>query len=456
MFALPGIAALMVFIYVRPHEIFDWLHFLSFPTVLGVAVVGLVIDWRIAASRPRVYPLIVVSVLFFAWAAFTVVVKVPVGAGPHVTLLVVSLLLFLVTAFGAPSIRGFQALATMTLAMSIFLAAVGVQQGLSPRVCIIRNDAADGGPGSVVSDGRGCTARKDCYENGEPETEYLCERTGLFGTASVGGRVRYRGILQDPNELAWAISIGLPFAFVFQQRRRSATRLALLIGAVALAIVCVVMTQSRSGQLALLAVVGAYFIRRFGWKGIVAAGLLSVPLILFGGRVGEEADSSTTERLDCWEAGLGMFRTNPVLGVGAGQFADHHYLTAHNSFVLTLAELGPLGMFLWSCAFYLVFKILVQALRDFADNETSAIVARWAMALIASLAGSLVSSFFLSIAYHPVLWVQFGLVAAFYGAIHRHAPHWWVRFGWRDVLLIAGTDIMIITAIYGYVRMYGE
>jgi hypothetical protein len=52
--------------------------------------------------------------------------------------------------------------------------------------------------------------------------------------------------------------------------------------------------------------------------------------------------------------------------------------------------------------------------------------------------------------------VQFGLVAAFYGAIHRHAPHWWVRFGWRDVLLIAGADIVIITAIYGYVRMYGE
>jgi O-antigen ligase len=216
------------------------------------------------------------------------------------------------------------------------------------------------------------------------------------------------------------------------------------------------MTQSRSGQLALLAVVGAYFIRRFGWRGVVAAGLLSLPLIVFGGRAGEEADSSSAERLDCWEAGLGMFRTNPVLGVGAGQFANHHYLTAHNSFILTLAELGPLGLFLWSCAFYLVFKILVQALRDFADNETSDIVARWAMALIASLAGSLVSSFFLSIAYHPILWVQFGLVAAFYAAIQRHAPHWRVRFGWRDLVLVAGTDIVIITAIYGYVRMYGD
>ena len=75
---------------------------------------------------------------------------------------------------------------------------------------------------------------------------------------------------------------------------------------------------------------------------------------------------------------------------------------------------------------------------------------------LASLAGTLVSSFFLSIAYHLVLWVQFGLVAAFYGAISRHAPYWRVKFGWRDLVLVAGTDVALIIAIYGYVRMHWE
>ena len=43
----------------------------------------------------------------------------------------------------------------------------------------------------------------DCHEGGEPGAIYRCERVGLFGTVSVGeGRVRYRGVLKDPNELA--------------------------------------------------------------------------------------------------------------------------------------------------------------------------------------------------------------------------------------------------------------
>ena len=36
-----------------------------------------------------------------------------------------------------------------------------------------------------------------------------------MGTYSDGGRVRYIGIFQDPNELACATSISLPFVFMW-------------------------------------------------------------------------------------------------------------------------------------------------------------------------------------------------------------------------------------------------
>ena len=51
------------------------------------------------------------------------------------------------------------------------------------------------------------------------------------------------------------------------------------------------------GQLVFLTVLGVYFIRRFGVaKGLIAGALLGMPILLLGGRSGEEADSSAMER----------------------------------------------------------------------------------------------------------------------------------------------------------------
>lgn len=452
MFALPGIAGLLVFIYLRPHEVYSWAAMVSFPLMLGLAIVGVVLDWRVAATRPRLSLMLGLAIAFFTWASFTSF-KVPDTAKVQIGVLASSFLLWAVFAHGAQSLRAFQFLAEMVLGVTVLLAVVGVHQGVSPRVCIERNEASDGGEGPVVTDGRRCSHYNDCEADPNSAVEYKCERTGMFGTATIGGRIRFRGVLQDPNELAWAISLGLPFAFIFQRGQRSRRRMVLLVGIVALAVACVVLTRSRSGQLSLLTVLGAFFVRRFGWRGVVAGAVVALPLLIYGGRSGAEAESSSMERLDCWEAGIEMFRNNPVLGVGAGEFANNHYLTAHNSYILTLAELGPLGLFLFSCALYLSGKMLLRAIQDFQGTPQSAIVSRWATALLVSLLGTLVSSFFLSIAYHPVLWIQLGLIWALYGAIRRHAPHWRVKFGWRDLFLIGVADIGIITAIYGYVRL---
>jgi hypothetical protein len=73
-----------------------------------------------------------------------------------------------------------------------------------------------------VPEGRPCVEAKECDQGGEPGFEYVCEKAGLAGTTSIGGsRVRYRGILQDPNEFALAIGLGLPLALTLWARRRS-------------------------------------------------------------------------------------------------------------------------------------------------------------------------------------------------------------------------------------------
>jgi len=134
-----------------------------------------------------------------------------------------------------------------------------------------------------------------------------------------------------------------------------------------------------------------------------------------------------------------MFKENPLFGVGVRQFGEHHFLTAHNSFVLTLAETGFIGMFLFATILYVSMKTLIVGLRDLERVPGSAAVQVWGMALLASLSGILFQINTLSFAYHSVLWVFLGLVGAWYSAIRHHVPDFQIRFGWKDfVLVIAG------------------
>ena len=83
-----------------------------------------------------------------------------------------------------------------------------------------------GAEGAVygVPDGRPCETSETCRgPEAEPGLEYRCEHVGLFGTYSVEERVRYRGELQDPNEVALTISAGaLSLLIAFALRRRNA------------------------------------------------------------------------------------------------------------------------------------------------------------------------------------------------------------------------------------------
>ena len=57
--------------------------------------------------------------------------------------------------------------------------------------------------------------------------------------------------------------------------------------------------------------------------------------------------SNGADRLEAWANGLEMFKSAPLFGIGFNGFTDLYEITAHNSFVLCLAELGLLGSTLW-------------------------------------------------------------------------------------------------------------
>lgn len=461
MLSIPGILLLVVFIYTRPQEFFERLRVIPFLYVFfALALFGAALDLRLRNTRIRSTPLLPWVSLMFVWGAITTTLHAGSGALVPISGLAICVTLYLLIAHGVQTFRALHVVAGIVLAMVLFVCLVAVHQGLSPTGCVVK-DQTEATPGRP--DGRPCDTIPACYVGDvEPGADYACEHIGLLGTTSVaGGRVRYRGALQDPNELSLAGGAGLPLAFALSENRKRPLRWRVVsVLTFALVLLCAVLTASRGGQLVILAVLGVYGLKRFGAKGLAFGGVLAAPLLLLGGRSGEEASSSTLERLDAWASALSIWRSNPILGVGLGQFTEYNYLTAHNSYLLTLAELGLPGMIIFTIILYMSAKIPFVVLRDVCDAPMddggvapgAAVTRPWAMGLTAAFAGLAVGIFFLSFAYHYVLWIYIGLSGALYSAVRRHHPSLKVRLHLPDLAAVLAIDVAIIVLVQLYTR----
>src|SRR5574342_645606 len=236
MFATAGLLALIAVDYLRPQE---YLPFLSQVPLLhlatGLALLGFVLDLRLGVSRMHAMPHLVLTLLFFFWCLITVVVREREQLLTRAQALLIPIAICLLVAHGIQTFRMLQVVCGFLLAIAVGLAALGVQQGLADRGC--HRIGVKGGHTAYLYDGRPCDegGRETCEgEGAEPGADYVCEKVGLLGTQSDHGRVRYRGNLEDPNELSLALGIALPFAFAFLNRRRSIARLILVAAAVVL------------------------------------------------------------------------------------------------------------------------------------------------------------------------------------------------------------------------------
>ena len=120
----------------------------------------------------------------------------------------------------------------------------------------------------------------------------------------------------------------------------------------------VYLTGSRGTMLGVGALLGVYWL-------VMSAGpklfLIAVALAPIAATVitslQSSIDSSANGRLEAWYAGILMLLSNPIFGVGAGNFMEEHERVAHNSYIHIAGELGIPGYSLWGGA--LVFTVLV-------------------------------------------------------------------------------------------------
>ena len=455
-------ALLLVFIlFIRPQEFIPALQSLSLLNVAtGLGLLGIAIDTGMGKIRTLRSPQLPFLVAFLAWCVVCTWIKAGTSAVMDMKSTVgFSVVFMLVVMYSARSFERFRAVAMLLLVIAIALSFICSHQAQGEFECIALEKNEDGSVDHDMSrgksDGRACENWKSCTK-GSDEFEFACEKPGWFDTFTVAhGRVRWRGTFADPNELSVAIGAAMSFAFAVHASMKRKIRHILLAAVIALATYCVILTGSRGGVLVLLAVYGTYFVRRYGAKGLVAGAVVGAPLLFLGGRTGEDAEASSLERIGALYEGVDFFKGSPIFGLGQGHFLEHYFITAHNSYLLTAAELGFPGMVLWTSLVYVSLKIpFMIAARPTFDMDRRLIP--YALALVVSFAGILVGIFFLSFAYHNMLFIYFGLAGALYGAAKSSSPSFDVRVSGKEMGALVGVDALFMAILFVYTRIKGQ
>ncbi len=284
--------------------------------------------------------------------------------------------------------------------------------------------------------------------------------TGLGWTGvemSQGTRIQYVGIFNDPNDLGLLFVSCVPMAVYLSSRGGLlGLRRLFWLAITGLLVYGVYLTDSRGALLGLLSTMGVFVWQR---KGLIVAGVLGAMavavLLLLPSRFSEidAEEESAQGRVESWYEGLQMFQEYPLFGVGPDMYTEHNPLTAHNSFVLILAETGIVGYTLWLAFLIYCFRMMWRGSRPQAaidweeqdedgpdsgemeddiemdmDMDWEALDARVkegraiSMALLLSLIGFFVAAFFLSRSYVIILYLLTAMVVAHYADIRRDDP----------------------------------
>jgi O-antigen ligase len=252
--------------------------------------------------------------------------------------------------------------------------------------------------------------------------------TGV-GLIQEDGRIQYLGIFNDPNDLGMLFVIVLPMALLLSRGGGIVgLRRLFWLAAAGTILYAIYLTNSRGALLATASLVVIHLWRR---RGFVVAALVGVfglaGLMMLPSRLSQldVEEASAYGRVDAWYEGLQMFVANPVFGIGANQFSDFHTLTAHNSFVLVLAETGIIGFTIWIAFLAYCYKMIFAVLRSPVAAAPGGVTEddrNMAATLLLSLSGCMVAAFFLSRTYIVVIYLLAGLIVGYYLEARRRVP----------------------------------
>jgi hypothetical protein len=272
----------------------------------------------------------------------------------------------------------------------------------------------------------------------------------LFGRRSFGRLALPVGLLDNPNDLAQMLLLGLPFWWLIALNESAVPfRRVLASICIGLMVVAVAQTGSRSGFVS-LAVLGFFIFRAVSLGGKVKLALAAVALMvlavalvpesvtgryvtMFGAdpaKIGDAAElrtvESTSQRVRLMKESIKLTLTNPLFGVGPGQFQTYSaqefndrgqramWRETHCAYTQVSSEMGIPGLAFFAAVILFslhqaasIYKVCRKR-RDLSDLEITA------YALLLSLLSLAVTAVFSSVAYTMFFPTLGGITAAFY------------------------------------------
>jgi O-antigen ligase len=262
--------------------------------------------------------------------------------------------------------------------------------------------------------------------------------SAVIGLAQSGG-ARLAGGIGDPDGEAalLAAALMLDLGLIATLPRGSSAKSLAVLGAVIMAI-GLVDTGSRGGLIALGAGLAGAIVFGGQWRAravqVAAVAVVLVPFYLFvlapSAAVQHLNEDTSSGRTDLWKVGLKMLQTNPILGVGAGNFqvAEVHYVqqvgqitradiivdaprVTHDTYLELADELGVPGLlaFLAIALGSISCALRAAHLYERAGDADLGLLARMiALGLIALLTADI----FISNEYEHLLWLLLSLPPA--------------------------------------------
>lgn len=273
-------------------------------------------------------------------------------------------------------------------------------------------------------------------------------------------RITYLGFFNDPNDLGMFLVMNIPFAIYFYKKGQAVSKV-VMFSVLAALFYGIYLTGSRGTMLGAGALVAVYFIvMNAGPKLFITIVILAPIAATVITSLQSSMDESADGRLEAWYAGVLMLLSNPVFGVGMGQFLEEHGLVAHNSYIHVAAELGVPGYSLWGGA--LIFTALTGYLfirdqnsnkkLDEADKKTIPAEEEAELflnkTLFFSLVGFMITGFFISRMFSLLLFIFLGMAIASHVRLIKLNPEYAIHFSTRLAVRSMFYCWSIIVAVY--------
>jgi len=272
---------------------------------------------------------------------------------------------------------------------------------------------------------------------------------------SQGTRITYVGFFNDPNDLAMFFIMNIPIMMYMSLTASNfITKLTFFVIAMTL-FYGVFLTNSRGGLVGLMALIMTFIYFRYGKIKTFFLGAITLPAAYVAMSMFRTIDSkeeSAYGRIEAWYEGIQMFKYRPLFGVGKGGFIEHHKRTAHNSYVLMLAELGALGYLMWFMLIALTLLMLIKVFTleksRFKEKEHIINDIFLAKCLFLSFIGFLATAFFLTRTFVVFLYVFIGLAVAVYYRVQKEAPEIGEVTSKNSLLRILAAGLLSLIGLY--------